>query len=74
MSIERAMRETHVHGSRTEKENMIQECIEYLLKIDRIVGSPYGGIMFKLPEGHGCLPSKEELIEMIKFRIEKVAK
>lgn len=74
MLIERVMRDTHVHGSRSEKENMVQGCIEYLLKTGKIVGSPYGGTMFKLPENHAEIPTKEQLIESVNKRIDKVMK
>lgn len=70
-AIEHAMRETSVSGSRTAKERAVDECIAYLINKGHIIGSPYGGVMFPLPEGQK-LPSKEEMVKDIQRRFNEL--
>lgn len=71
MAIERHMREGHVryHGS-SHREQLIDGTVDYLREKGLIVRSPYGGHMFPLPDDHDPLPSKDELVEDIKKRLD----
>jgi hypothetical protein len=60
--IARCAREEHVHvGGNKNMEILCDQTIKYLVGKKILVGSPYWGVFFPLPEGHAPLPSKEEL-------------
>ena len=62
--IERAAREDHMNvGGSKNMEALCNQTIKYLIDKGHIIGSPYGGVMFPLPEDHAPLPSKQQLIE-----------
>ena len=67
-SIENAMREG---GMRRDPE-AVQDTIEYLIGKKIVVGSPYGGIMFPLPEDAPPLPTRKDLIEQTKERLKNL--
>jgi hypothetical protein len=68
--IARCAREEHanVHGNK-DMEILCDQTIKYLVSKKILVGSPYGGVFFPLPEDHAPLPSKEELIKDIKAKM-----
>jgi len=68
--IARCAREEHanVHGNK-DMEILCDQTINYLVEKKILVGSPYGGVFFSLPEGHAPLPSKEELIQQVRKAI-----
>lgn len=68
--IARSAREEHanVHGNK-DMEILCDQTIKYLVSKGILVGSPYGGVFFPLPEDHAPLPSKEELVKDVKKRM-----
>ena len=69
--IARCAREEHanVHGNK-DMEILCDKTIKYLVEKKILVGSPYGGVFFPLPEGHAPLPSKERLIADTKKKMD----
>lgn len=69
--IERCIREERVncHGT-SNRDILIKQTKHYLIEKGLVVGSPYGGIMFPLPEDNAPLPSKEEFIADVKKRLD----
>ena len=67
--IETVIREEHVpcYG-RDHRANLTTETIAYLLSKGLVTGSPYGGLMFPLPDDVE-LPSKEEFIAQVRQAI-----
>lgn len=68
--IETALREGKIGLSRTEKEVVINETIDYLRDKGMIVRSPYGGHIFPLPPG-AVIPTKEEMIKRTQREIDQ---
>lgn len=69
--IARCAREerANVHGNK-DMEILCDKTIKYLVEKKILVGSPYGGVFFPLPEGHAPLPSKEQLIADTKKKMD----
>lgn len=65
--IARCAREENANvGGNRNMEILCDRTITYLVEKKIIVRSPYGGVMFPLPEDHAPLPSRDELVQHIR--------